>query len=412
MADDEARCGLFRGESAGIMEGRRNVRKEKATALGDAQLEERWRTHWRRRWRDRRVRTVIDRCSRDAPAVAEVAHDYVDRLYGYYLPPGRRSRRCGTSSRIAPPCDAPMATSVTRASEGLAVRDRDERLVETSSVCEDAETRTTSLDDFDDDADEFSLFQTIAIEDPFRRRAAPRLPATLPGRGRPRGLRLDHAGVPAPLILTVVHGFSCRGGVDPRVPLALLSRLHRGRKQLEHGLWDYAVANGLITTADEVHDHRLPRSRPPDVGLPRARAGRSQWPSSRVTSRRASAAAVSSSSAGICGELVADKDRVPAMPAELKARRSSSSSTTPNGVGGAVMTELHIDGGDLLSQDAIRSVVREVYGGVTPTTGGSLSACTRPRRSLPLPDETVRMALRVGNPVRHAGLHPGEDVAV
>ena len=29
--------------------------------------------------------------------------------------------------------------------------------------------------------------------------------------------------------------------------------------------------------------------------------------------------------------------------------------------------DLHIEGGDLLSQDAIRSIVRETYGGVGPT---------------------------------------------
>ena len=56
-----------------------------------------------------------------------------------------------------------------------------------------------------------------------------------------------------PLILTVIHGFSCKeaaGILD--IPLGtLLSRLHRGRKQLEHGLWDYAVRNGLVTVAGE-----------------------------------------------------------------------------------------------------------------------------------------------------------------
>jgi RNA polymerase sigma-70 factor (ECF subfamily) len=56
-----------------------------------------------------------------------------------------------------------------------------------------------------------------------------------------------------PIILTVVHGFSCKeAAAILEIPLGtLLSRLHRGRKQLEHGLWDYAVTNGLVTTSDE-----------------------------------------------------------------------------------------------------------------------------------------------------------------
>jgi RNA polymerase sigma-70 factor (ECF subfamily) len=56
-----------------------------------------------------------------------------------------------------------------------------------------------------------------------------------------------------PLILTVVHGFSCKeAAAVTGVPLGtLLSRLYRGRKQLERGLWTYAVANGLVSVSEE-----------------------------------------------------------------------------------------------------------------------------------------------------------------
>jgi RNA polymerase sigma-70 factor (ECF subfamily) len=56
-----------------------------------------------------------------------------------------------------------------------------------------------------------------------------------------------------PLILTTVHGFSCKeAAAILDIPLGtLLSRLHRGRKQLEHGLWDYAVRRGLVKVSDD-----------------------------------------------------------------------------------------------------------------------------------------------------------------
>lgn len=103
--------------------------------------------------------------------------------------------------------------------------------------------------------DDFSLFQTIAIEDPFPYSDALHLDFL-------RLFRDDHVRAvfgsitPAfrlPLILTVVHGFSCKeAAAILEIPLGtLLSRLHRGRKQLERGLWDYAVANGLVTTTAE-----------------------------------------------------------------------------------------------------------------------------------------------------------------
>jgi SAM-dependent methyltransferase len=72
--------------------------------------------------------------------------------------------------------------------------------------------------------------------------------------------------------------------------------------------------------------------------------------------------------------------------------------------------DLHIEGGDLLSQDAIRSIVRDTYGAVGPTDRRVAERFYSPDELAGLPDETVRMALGVGNPVRHARLRPGETV--
>ena len=72
--------------------------------------------------------------------------------------------------------------------------------------------------------------------------------------------------------------------------------------------------------------------------------------------------------------------------------------------------DLHIEGGDLLSQDAIRSIVRETYGGVGPTDRRVAERFYLPEELAGLPEEMVRMALGIGNPVRHADLRLGEDV--
>jgi SAM-dependent methyltransferase len=72
--------------------------------------------------------------------------------------------------------------------------------------------------------------------------------------------------------------------------------------------------------------------------------------------------------------------------------------------------DLHIEGGDLMSQDAIRSIVRETYGGVGPTDRRVAERFYLPEELAGLPEETVRMALGIGNPVRHADLRLGEDV--
>ncbi len=77
------------------------------------------------------------------------------------------------------------------------------------------------------------------------------------------------------------------------------------------------------------------------------------------------------------------------------------------------MTQLHpgaIVGTDFLQQDAIRSAVRQTYGSVSPSDRQVAERFYSPEELDGLPDETVRMALGVGNPVRHAGLRAGDDV--
>jgi arsenite methyltransferase len=72
--------------------------------------------------------------------------------------------------------------------------------------------------------------------------------------------------------------------------------------------------------------------------------------------------------------------------------------------------KIHFEDGDLLAQDAIRSIVRETYGGVRPADRRVAERFYSPEQLADVPEETIRMALGVGNPVRHAGLRPGQDV--
>jgi SAM-dependent methyltransferase len=77
------------------------------------------------------------------------------------------------------------------------------------------------------------------------------------------------------------------------------------------------------------------------------------------------------------------------------------------------MTEVdvgHMVGTDFLQQDAIRGAVRDTYRSVGPTDRRIAERFYRPDELAGLPDETVRIALGVGNPVRHADLHAGDDV--
>jgi RNA polymerase sigma-70 factor (ECF subfamily) len=117
------------------------------------------------------------------------------------------------------------------------------------------QVETVPLDTIDADGDAFSLFERIAIEDPFP--YSDKLHLDFLRLFRDDDVRAVFGSITPvfrlPIILTVVQGFSCKeAAAILDVPLGtLLSRLHRGRKQLERGLWDYAVANGLVTTTDE-----------------------------------------------------------------------------------------------------------------------------------------------------------------
>ena len=119
----------------------------------------------------------------------------------------------------------------------------------------DRRVQTTSLDGLVTDGDDFSLFQTITIEDPFP--YSDELHLDFLRLFRDEDVQTVFGAINPvfrlPLMLTVVHGFSCKEAAAVLgVPLGtLLSRLHRGRKQLELGLWEFAVANNLVTVADE-----------------------------------------------------------------------------------------------------------------------------------------------------------------
>jgi RNA polymerase sigma-70 factor (ECF subfamily) len=192
----------------------------------------------------------------ELPPFADVARAHLDRLYGFCL------------HLAGHPSDAEDLVQETllramRSYDGLREPSRAKGwlfAIATNAWRDQVrargrEIRTVPIDALDADGDEFSLFQTIAIEDPFPYSDELHLDF----------LRLFHDEDVAavfgsitptfrlPLILTVVHGFSCKEAAGVlEIPLGtLLSRLHRGRKQLERGLWDYAVANGLVTTTDE-----------------------------------------------------------------------------------------------------------------------------------------------------------------
>ncbi len=103
--------------------------------------------------------------------------------------------------------------------------------------------------------EDFSLFTTLAIEDPFP--YSDELHLDFLRLFRDEDVQAVFAAISPvnrlPLILTTIHGFSCKeSAVILDVPLGtILSRLHRGRRQLERQLWDYAVEHALVKVSDE-----------------------------------------------------------------------------------------------------------------------------------------------------------------
>lgn len=190
------------------------------------------------------------------PQFAEVARTHLDRLYGFCL-------RLTNDRSDAEDLVQETLLRAMRAYDGL--RDGSRAKGWLFAIATNAwrdlsrvrgrEIRTVPIDGLDADGDEFSLFQTIAIEDPFP--YSDELHLDFLRLFRDEDVAAVFGSItPAfrlPLILTVVHGFSCKEAAAVlEIPLGtLLSRLHRGRKQLERGLWDYAVANGLVTATDE-----------------------------------------------------------------------------------------------------------------------------------------------------------------
>jgi RNA polymerase sigma-70 factor, ECF subfamily len=101
-----------------------------------------------------------------------------------------------------------------------------------------------------DDIDEFSLYATIAYEDPFP--YSDSLHLDFLEEFGPEDVRAVLMRLPLlyriPVVLVYMDGFLARevaGMLD--VPLGtVLARLHRGRKLFEKQMWDYAQDNGLL----------------------------------------------------------------------------------------------------------------------------------------------------------------------
>ena len=197
-----------------------------------------------------------DRAVESRPAFADVAREHLDRLYGFCV------HLCGDRTDAEDLLQETLLRAMGAYSElrGLE-RAKAWLFAIATNVWRDQlrgrgrRVQTASLDALADQDDDFSLFQTIAIEDPFP--YSDELHLDFLRLFQDEDFQAVFGSINPtfrlPLILTVVHGFSCKEAAAVLdVPLGtILSRLHRGRKELERGLWEYAVARGLVTRADE-----------------------------------------------------------------------------------------------------------------------------------------------------------------
>lgn len=186
----------------------------------------------------------------------DVAREHLDRLYGFCV------RLCGDRTEGQDLLQETLLRAM-RAYADLRETERPKAWLFAIATnawrdqlrSRDRRVQTTPLDELDEDAADFSLFQTIAIEDPFP--YSDELHLDFLRLFRDEDVQAVFGAINpvyrVPLILTVIHGFSCKeAAAILGVPLGtLLSRAHRGRKQLERGLWQYATENGLVTGTDE-----------------------------------------------------------------------------------------------------------------------------------------------------------------
>ncbi len=185
---------------------------------------------------------------------ADLVRPHLDALYGY----------CLRVSNRAPDAEDLLQETLLRglrAHDGLRDASRVRPWLFTIATnawrdrqrAREREVITVSLD-ASDAGDDFSLFATVAIEDPFP--YSDELHLDFLRLFRDEDIHAVFAVISPvhrlPLILTAIHGFSCKeAAAILDVPLGtILSRLHRGRKQLERGLWDYAVRRGLVKVSD------------------------------------------------------------------------------------------------------------------------------------------------------------------
>jgi RNA polymerase sigma-70 factor, ECF subfamily len=120
------------------------------------------------------------------------------------------------------------------------------------NVCHDrGRARARAPDEVSFEAiEEFSLFRTIAEEDPFP--YSDSLHLDFLEQFGAEDVRAVLARLPdlyrIPMLLVYVDGFATREvAAMLHAPLGtVLARLHRGRKLFERELWDYAETNGLL----------------------------------------------------------------------------------------------------------------------------------------------------------------------